>query len=399
MAGRLLPYNAAMEDGHPDDVTLSPEDLKRLGLGGQGNLIWLMRRFEGFPEFFGALRPSWRGALLTILLCWGLCWFDWHLSHALHPAPFFTEVGLPEVTLVEALSAPFEELAAAPLRWPLRCLTSQWSMAEASAAPFLAIFLAIILFRSSRARPGRLWAGGALAALTVTGVGFSLFASDRHWMSVDYFTVQVVESAVLLAGATTALWLVVRATGLSRERVCLSDCALALFLATLLALNLRILTGAPTLSLRFFFRGPIQFSGAEFIDIDFHRTVWDITGYTVPVLGGLLLFTPALVVLRGYRFVSAGRTVVRFAIARPAVLVAALGGLALVASLPIGRLLLAVPTALGWIGIVDLFPGSFLRALSEGIHTGLCVYATALVATALHDSLPAAVDATPTDAD
>lgn len=56
-----------MTEKPPDDAPFSPDDLKRMGLAGHGDLRPLRRAFVGFPAYLRALRPTWRGVILTVL--------------------------------------------------------------------------------------------------------------------------------------------------------------------------------------------------------------------------------------------------------------------------------------------------------------------------------------------
>ena len=118
-----------------DDGTLSPEDLKRLGLAGQGDTRFLRRIGEDLSSFRRALRPSWRGLFGTIGLAMLLAWVGKALPLALVDWSIFLEFGAPPThefdELVEKLlSAKIwlddvdSELDAAATPCGMPCVTS-----------------------------------------------------------------------------------------------------------------------------------------------------------------------------------------------------------------------------------------------------------------------------------
>jgi len=378
-----------MPEPPEDDGALSPEDLKRLGLAGRGDLSWVKRGFAGFPAFLRALRPTWRGVLLTVLTCWAIDWFSqeliWTLALVEHTDTGGIEVSsfLEAITeaLVNRVELPHGYLRAPPLHL--------WDVGCGAITPLFAVVAAVLLFRSARGRPGVVLAAAAALAASVTSVAWILLFSSNPWVWGTYVAMLVPNVVILLAGTALAAWLLIRATGIGSRPAGFAASAPALVATALLVFNLQILTRPTILALRSLFHdltalGP---PGPPLKDII--KTVDEITHWwTTPILGALLLLVPALVVTRRIGFGAALRTLARFAVRRPAALIVAYVGLAVIALLPIRDVFVAATVAIGiYSGIPNPFPGSLITAFGSGLQIGLFIYATALVANALVDSL------------
>jgi len=390
-----------MPDSPSDDGKFSPEDLKRLGLAGRGDLSLITRGLEGFPsrikrgfeglpEFLRALRPTWRGVLLTVLLCCGFNWLGHALLYALHPIDLPDQTGdLLDIGFGELFSMMYEGPFAQPLARLRGAMQSTWSIGAGAMAPPVALALALLLLRTAEGRVRRIWVGAITTAAAVSGIGWAVFAPDQPWSRDAVFTMLLPNCIVSFAGATVGAWLLYRATGVGAARVGLADAAPALALAALIGINLLALTQFPIAGFRCLFREPLAGNTLTPEMREFFEMVWAVTEYSVPVLGGLLLLVPAIIVTRAVEFRPALRILRRIAIRRPAALLVTCVGLVVILLLPIGALLNATFLAAGLVQAlvpVNLL-GSVLAALCYGLPAGLFIYATALAANALAVSL------------
>lgn len=369
---------------------LSPDALKRIGLGGAGEVSWLRRRCEGLPDFLRALRPTWRGLLLTILVAWALSWLGSSLAWSLRtpeafapmadaPRPSFSGMTVDSVEL--RLWDPLHYVAVGPRR----C----WSAGLGELAPLLAIFAAITLLRREGGSVRRTWAGALTAAASMAAVLWALLWPSGKWDWSAYSALLVPNGIVFVAGASTGAWLLFRATRIGAGTSAFRDSVAALAITAVFARNLGILTDAPCLAFASVFCGEVGLMSSlrEYV-----VRVWALADYTVPILGGILLFVPPLIILHGLGFRDALRVLGRIAARRPAALLLAYLGLAVLAWLPLGPVLRAAFLSTGIISwIPSIFPGSILAALTDALQWGLFVYATALAANALAEVTPGKV--------
>jgi len=199
----------------------------------------------------------------------------------------------------------------------------------------------------------------------------------------------LVNAVILFAGTTAAVWLLFRATRVGTAPATFVASAWALFVTALLLLNVQVLTSLPIASLGVWLQPPADPPGMAVETQRLMRAVWSVARLSTPLIGVLLLLVPALVVTRGLGFLAAVRTLLGLAVRRPAVLVAAHLGLAVLALLPLGS---AVAGALVSSGVIRsgftpaVFPDSVLLAFSSALQRGLLIYLTALVANALVES-------------
>lgn len=372
-------YNVPM----PDEPGYSPDELKRMGLAGRGDLSWVARRFGGFSPFLRGLHPTWRGVLLTVLVAWVLSWLGFWLPWARHPIPGILAESFPPQKFGEIVSEMFADLLKRPLSHLVMPAQRPFEAGHSAMGPILALAAAVVLLRTAAGNVRRLWAGAVVAAAGIAAVGWVVIGHDSPWKPDT--AMYLLNGVIALAGGTVAAFLLIRASGLARRGAPYSRLAPALAAVGLLLCNLNLLVTFPIEGFASLFGSQPDFMGGTKLP-PWNLTLWEISWYTVPILGWALLPVPAFIILRGHGFWPSLRLHGRLAKRRTAVLALTYLGLALLALLPIGGILRAVLLSTGLLDIQPTpLPGSLLASLCNGVQTGIFLYATALAATALAD--------------
>ncbi|MEN8148172.1 MAG: hypothetical protein ABFS86_00005, partial [Planctomycetota bacterium] len=279
--------------------------------------------------------------------------------------------------LIERIEAPWLEFA--------RLTYTQWNYASSGMHPLLVLVAGLLLIRSANGRPMKTLVGAACIA-TGAVAGFLPLAGGSP---PEYMSILPADILCTLAGATMVVWLGHRATGLASPKVPYAANAAALAAAALVSFNLVLVTTFLIQSFALSWNMESWSGALGDSEIAFHEAIGPITEYSVPILAGLLFLVPGLIVLRGHSFRSALRTLLRIVTRRTGAFAATVVGLCALALLSPGSILRLALIHLGWVDWLNVnIPESLVLAGCHGIEFGLRIYAVALAATALNDSLP-----------
>lgn len=329
-----------------------------------------------------ALRRHGRGVLLAIAAAWLFTWLGRLLPLALRWPGYvvlrtgFHPPGVLEIELRRRALSPLEHLA--------RAVEVPWTGGTGVLAPVFAIAASALLLWQVRGEAARLRLGaiGLTAGLAGIVLAFQVDPTGSFSLARGLFP----NAMLALFGATVACWLLYGATLLTRAHLEFARSLPPLLLTALLALNLDLLRADPARSLARLITGETIVFGTTLVgQTGLELQLENAAAYTTPILGGLLLLVPALVLTRGLGFTEALRALGRIAVHRPLALLLTYFGLAVLALLPIRPLVVHVAVNARLIPPFNAPLGSLFDALGAGIQTGLFVYLAAVAALRLSE--------------